>query len=145
MTEEFQISTSARVELADITAQVKDALRRAVAERAAKGAAGAGGLEGSCRVFCPHTTAAITINENADPDVLHDLKIGLDKAFPDRAEFRHGEGNSAAHLKSSCVGASETVLVKDGRLLLGTWQGIYFCEFDGPRRRRFFVQVDLRG
>ena len=137
MIEEFGISTRARTEFVDITAKVREAVRRA----AEKG----GGAEGRACVFCPHTTAAITINENADPDVLHDLEIGLNKAFPDRAEFRHSEGNSAAHLKSSCVGASETILVKGGQLLLGTWQGIYFCEFDGPRKRRFFVQVELEG
>jgi len=96
---------------------------------------------GICVVYCSHTTAGITINENADPDVVHDLIIGLDKAFPDSPEFRHAEGNSAAHLKSSCVGASTTVIIKDGELLLGTWQGIYFCEFDGPRTRKFFVKV----
>jgi secondary thiamine-phosphate synthase enzyme len=92
-------------------------------------------------VFCPHTTAAITINENADPDVVRDLLLGLDKAFPDRAEFRHSEGNSSAHLKSSCVGASECVLVESGQLVLGTWQSVYFCEFDGPRTRSFIVKV----
>ena len=97
--------------------------------------------EGLCFVFCPHTTGAITINENADPDVIHDLLIGLDAAFPDRSDFRHGEGNSAAHLKSSCVGAGETIIVHEGRLVLGTWQGIYFCEFDGPRNRKFYVKV----
>jgi len=97
--------------------------------------------EGVCTVFCPHTTAAITLNDNADPDVLHDLKLALQDTFPDRAEFLHGEGNSHAHLKSSVVGASETIPVSGGRLVLGTWQGIYFCEFDGPRRRKFHVQV----
>ena len=146
MIEEFSISTSARAEFVDITGKVREAVRRAVAQYAGKkGGEGSGAVEGRAFVFCPHTTAAITINENADPDVLHDLEIGLDRAFPDRAEFRHSEGNSAAHLKSSCVGASETVLIKDGKLLLGTWQGIYFCEFDGPRRRRFVVQVELYG
>jgi secondary thiamine-phosphate synthase enzyme len=92
-------------------------------------------------IFCPHTTAGITINENADPDVVRDFLIGMNKAFPDRAEFRHAEGNSHAHLKSSCVGASETVIVENGKLLLGTWQGIYFCEFDGPRTRSFYVKI----
>jgi secondary thiamine-phosphate synthase enzyme len=92
-------------------------------------------------VFCPHTTAGITINENADPDVARDFLIGLGKAFPDRAEFRHAEGNSAAHLKASAVGSSATVIVSGGLLVLGTWQGIYLCEFDGPRRRRLFVKV----
>ncbi|MCR5539843.1 MAG: secondary thiamine-phosphate synthase enzyme YjbQ [Ruminococcus sp.] len=92
-------------------------------------------------IFCPHTTAAITINENADPDVQTDLLFALDKTYPDRPQFRHMEGNSAAHLKSSCVGASETVIIEDGTLLLGTWQGIYFAEFDGPRTRSFYVKI----
>lgn len=113
----------------DITSRVAEAVRKSGID------------EGTCCVFCPHTTAAITINENADPDVIHDMLIGLDRAFPDRGEYRHSEGNSAAHLKSSCVGASETVIVTGGQLLLGTWQGIYLCEFDGPRTRRVFVQV----
>lgn len=97
--------------------------------------------EGIAVVFCPHTTAAITINENADPDVQTDLLFALDKTYPDRPQFRHMEGNSAAHLKSSCVGASETVIIHDGTLVLGTWQGIYFAEFDGPRQRNFFVKI----
>ena len=97
--------------------------------------------EGMAVVFCPHTTAAITINENADPDVQTDLMFALDKTFPDRPQFRHSEGNSAAHLKSSCVGASETIIIDDNRLVLGTWQGIYFAEFDGPRERKFFVKI----
>jgi len=100
-------------------------------------------LSGSVLVFCPHTTGAITINENADPDVQHDLLIGLEKAFPQRAEFQHGEGNSPAHLKSSTVGASEQVIVHEGRLVLGRWQSIYFCEFDGPRSRTFYVQASF--
>jgi secondary thiamine-phosphate synthase enzyme len=96
---------------------------------------------GVCVVYCPHTTAAITINENADPDVKHDLLLGLDAAFPDRREFRHREGNSSAHLKSSAIGCSAVVIIEDGQLVLGTWQGVYFCEFDGPRTRRFYVKV----
>lgn len=112
-----------------------------ITDKVAAVVAASGVGEGLCHVFCPHTTAAVTINENADPDVVHDLLLGLDAAFPHRADFRHGEGNSAAHLKSSCVGAGETVIVTGGRLLLGTWQGIYFCEFDGPRERRFHVKV----
>lgn len=115
--------------LYNITRQVASAISKSEVE------------EGLAVVFCPHTTAAITINENADPDVVHDLLLGLDAAFPDRGDFRHGEGNSAAHLKSSCVGASETVIIEGGRPLLGTWQGVYFCEFDGPRHRRFHVKV----
>ena len=100
-----------------------------------------GTVDGICVIFCPHTTAGITINENADPDVVHDMLLGLDKAFPDRAEFRHMEGNSSAHLKASSVGASETVIIADGKPVLGTWQSIYFCEFDGPRNRKFHVKI----
>jgi len=96
---------------------------------------------GLCVIYCPHTTAGITINENADPDVVRDMLLGLDKAFPDRPEFRHMEGNSAAHLKASAMGNGVNVIITEGRLLLGTWQGVYFCEFDGPRERKFFVKV----
>jgi secondary thiamine-phosphate synthase enzyme len=92
-------------------------------------------------VFTPHTTAAITINENADPDVARDLLYGLAKLIPQDPQFKHAEGNSDAHLKSSLIGASETVIAEKGRLLLGTWQGIYFCEFDGPRTRRVKVKL----
>jgi secondary thiamine-phosphate synthase enzyme len=92
-------------------------------------------------VYCPHTTAGITINENADPDVPHDLLLGLRKAFPDRPEFRHAEGNSSAHLRATAVGSSATIIVQDGSLFLGTWQGVWFCEFDGPRTRKFVVAV----
>lgn len=100
-----------------------------------------GVLEGICIVFCPHTTAAITINENADPDVKSDFIKGMDKFFPVLSEFDHAEGNSDAHIKSSAVGASETLIIKGGKLLLGTWQDVYFCEFDGPRARKFYVKV----
>jgi secondary thiamine-phosphate synthase enzyme len=100
-----------------------------------------GAANGIAVIYCPHTTAGVTINENADPDVVRDLLLGLDKAFPNDAGFRHAEGNSAAHLKASVIGSSVTVLVEKGRLVLGTWQGVYFCEFDGPRRRRFCVKV----
>lgn len=98
-------------------------------------------INGICIIYCPHTTAGITINENADPDVVHDLLIGLDKAFPDRREFRHAEGNSTAHLKASCMGSGQTIIVDEGNPVLGTWQGVYFCEFDGPRNRRFYIKV----
>lgn len=130
---EYELQTP-RGGFLDITAQVSEAVAKFCEET--------GRTEASCLVFCPHTTAAVTVNENADPDVQHDLLIALEKAFPDRPEFLHSEGNSAAHAKSSCVGVSEQLIVKGGSLLLGTWQGIYFCEFDGPRRRRFFVQVN---
>ncbi len=96
---------------------------------------------GLCLVFCPHTTAAVTINENADPDVIRDLLHGLDKAFPDRPEFRHAEGNSAAHLKACCVGASVHLIIEDGAPLIGTWQSVFFCEFDGPRRRTYMIKT----
>jgi secondary thiamine-phosphate synthase enzyme len=97
--------------------------------------------EGICVVFCPHTTAGMTINENADPDVVTDLLFALKKTLPDRPEFRHCEGNSAAHLKASLTGSSVTVIIENGRLLLGTWQGIYFCEYDGPRNRNFYIKI----
>ena len=92
-------------------------------------------------MYCPHTTAGITINEAADPDVLHDLLVGLDKAFPDRKEFRHSEGNSAAHLKASAIGSSVTVIIDNGKVILGTWQGVYFAEFDPPRTRKYYVKI----
>ncbi|MDR1325705.1 MAG: secondary thiamine-phosphate synthase enzyme YjbQ [Treponema sp.] len=125
---QYRISTGAEGFYA-ITEQVQAALTES------------GIQDGLCVVYCPHTTAAITINENADPDVVHDMLLGLRKAFPDRAEFRHAEGNSSAHLRSSAMGSSVTVIVAQGRLVLGTWQAIYFCEFDGPRTRKFCVRV----
>lgn len=100
-----------------------------------------GVTDGICTVFCPHTTAGVTINENADPDVVRDLLFALDKTYPDREEFHHAEGNSSAHLKASVMGSSITVIVEKGKLILGTWQGIYFCEFDGPRIRKYYVKV----
>jgi len=115
--------------LYNITLQVREAVAKS------------GVASGIAVIFCPHTTAGITINENADPDVTHDLLIGLGKAFPDRPDFRHGEGNSAAHLKASAVGSSETIIIEKGKLLLGIWQGIYFCEFDAPRNRKFYIKV----
>src|SRR4030042_1477583 len=128
--QEFGISTRSRTEMVDITARVEEAVRDS------------GIRNGDVIVFCPHTTAAITINENADPDVVHDVLLALDEVVPrSNPGFRHSEGNSDAHTKSSLVGCSEQVLIKDGRLVLGTWQAIYFCEFDGPRSRRVIVQV----
>ncbi len=113
----------------NITSQV----RNAVSESGVK--------SGMCTVFCPHTTAGITINENADPDVVTDLLYALNCTYPDRPKFRHMEGNSAAHLKTLTTGSSVNVIIEDGRLLLGTWQGIYFCEYDGPRNRKFYVKI----
>ncbi|MDR1686583.1 MAG: secondary thiamine-phosphate synthase enzyme YjbQ [Desulfovibrio sp.] len=113
----------------DITPAVKEAVGKS------------GTQAGLCVVYCPHTTAGITINENADQDVVRDLLYGLGKAFPDRAGFRHSEGNSAAHLKASCIGSSVTLLVEKGTPLLGPWQGVYFCEFDGPRERQCRIMI----
>ena len=128
MVQEFSLST-AKESFYNITAHVRQVVS-------------ASGIEdGIAVVFCPHTTAGITINENADPDVVHDMVLGLGKAYPDRREFRHGEGNSAAHLKATAVGSSATIIIADSRPMLGTWQGIYFCEFDPPRNRKFYVQV----
>jgi secondary thiamine-phosphate synthase enzyme len=98
-------------------------------------------MEGICVVFIPHTTAAVTINENADSDVKNDVLFSLELISPDRPEFRHGEGNSSAHTKTSLVGPSLNIIVTGGKLLLGTWQGIWFSEFDGPRTRKVFVRV----
>jgi secondary thiamine-phosphate synthase enzyme len=112
-----------------------------ITSQAQEAVAESGVKDGICVVYCPHTTAGITINENADPDVPRDLLLGLRKAFPDRPEFRHAEGNSSAHLRAAAVGSSVTVIIQDGRLLLGTWQGVWFCEFDGPRTRKFVVGV----
>ena len=125
---EYTLSAQ-REDFYNITPQVREAVTKS------------GVTNGIAVVYCPHTTAGITINENADPDVVHDLLIGLNKAFPDRAEFRHGEGNSAAHLKASAMGSSATVIIDGGKLVLGTWQGIYFTEFDPPRNRKFYVKV----
>lgn len=98
--------------------------------------------DGIVSVYCPHTTAGITINENADPDVVRDLIYGFEKAYPTSdLSYRHFEGNSHAHLKSSTIGASQTLILNDGKLILGQWQDIYFCEFDGPRDRTFYVKI----
>lgn len=98
--------------------------------------------EGIVTIYCPHTTGGITINENADPDVVRDFLRRLDEVFPwDHEKDLHGEGNTAAHLKASTVGSSQTVIIEKGRMVLGTWQGIYFCEFDGPRRRNVYVKI----
>ena len=125
---EYSISTR-RVDFYNITPQVREAVSKS------------GVKEGIVLVYCPHTTAGITINENADPDVVLDLLLGFDKAFPDRPEFRHAEGNSTAHLKASAVGSSATLIIDSGKLVFGTWQCIYFCEFDPPRNRKFYVKI----
>ena len=98
--------------------------------------------DGIVIVFCPHTTAGITINENADPDVVRDIIYGFEKVYPTRDKnYKHFEGNSHAHMKASTMGASQTLIVDDGKMILGIWQDIYFCEFDGPRDRKFFVKI----
>ncbi len=112
-----------------------------VTERVLETVRKSGIKDGICIVFCPHTTAGLTINENADPDVVTDMLFALNKTFCDRPEFCHAEGNTAAHLKASYTGSSVNVIVESGNLVLGTWQGIYFCEFDGPRNRNFLVKV----
>lgn len=126
---EIRISTTSRTELLDITSEVQ----KAVAE--------SGVRDGVCHVYVPHTTAGITINENADPSVRQDILMELNKIVPFQDNYRHLEGNAAAHIKASIVGSSETILVEAGKLLLGTWQGIFFCEFDGPRSRRVITRV----
>ena len=129
MTKEFQLSTPAQVAFVDITARVEKIVRESSVKT------------GVCVVFVPHTTASITINENADPSVRNDIIDSLDRIVPEKARYTHAEGNSPAHVKASIIGNSETVIIDKGSLLLGTWQGIYFCEFDGPRRRKVIVKV----
>ncbi|MED1864033.1 secondary thiamine-phosphate synthase enzyme YjbQ [Fictibacillus nanhaiensis] len=98
--------------------------------------------DGVMYIYCPHTTAGITINENADPDVVHDMLMRWDEVYPwEHPKYRHAEGNSASHLKASTVGSSQVVFIQNGKLLLGTWQGVYFCEFDGPRSRKYHVKI----
>lgn len=124
----FEVRTPAEA-LVDITARVQAAVDAS------------GVRAGVCTVFVPHTTAGVTINENADPDVPHDILLALRTMVPNLPGFRHGEGNSAAHVKASLLGSAATVLVEDGRLRLGTWQGIFLAEFDGPRTRKVWVRV----
>ena len=123
------VKTSSRTEFVDITADIQKEL------------SAAGIQSGLCMVYVPHTTAAVTINESADPSVKRDILMILNRVVPWEAEYRHLEGNSPAHVKSTIVGASELVMVENGRLLLGTWQGIFFCEFDGPRTRKVHLKL----
>ena len=129
MTKKILISTKSRAELLDITSKVEDAVKESKEK------------SGVCHIFIPHTTAAITINENADPDVRRDILNGLERLVPCSGDDAHTEGNAAAHIRSSIIGTDATVLVEDGRLKLGTWQGIFFCEFDGPRQRNVFIRI----
>lgn len=123
----FTVRTNARCEMIDITDRVATLVRES------------GLQDGICRVFVPHTTAALTINENADPDVPRDILDSLDRIVPLTNRYRHAEGNAAAHVKASLLGASQTVFVENSRLVLGTWQSLFFCEFDGPRTREVLV------
>ncbi len=129
MIKHLSVSSKSREELIDITSEVM----KAVADSNAS--------DGICVIYTPHTTAAITINENADPDVRRDIIRGLSHLQLEKVDFAHMEGNSPAHVKSSLVGCSETVLIEKGKLMLGTWQGIYLCEFDGPRSRKVLVKI----
>lgn len=130
MIKKISVRTSEHEQLIDITSKIRQFVRDSNI------------LEGRVTVFIPHTTAAVTINENADPDVQHDLIIALNRISPDLPEFRHMEGNSDAHTKSSIVGCSEDIIISEGKLLLGTWQGVYFCEFDGPRTRTAIIRIN---
>jgi secondary thiamine-phosphate synthase enzyme len=124
------LQTARRDEMVDITHKVASIVARE------------GVKDGLAVVYCPHTTAGITIQENADPDVKHDILMRLDEVYPwEHPKYRHAEGNTASHLKALTTGTSQTVIISEGRLLLGTWQGIYFCEFDGPRNRHFHVKI----
>lgn len=125
----LHIRSSNQVELIDITRDVSNAIRAYNVST------------GQAIIFTPHTTAAITINENADPHVCLDIVMGINKLVPMQDNYLHCEGNSAAHIKSSLFGASETLIINNGEIVLGTWQGIYFCEFDGPRQRQVQIQV----
>jgi secondary thiamine-phosphate synthase enzyme len=126
---ELTVKTSAHTQCLEIT----DAVQRVVTESGVK--------DGVCTVVVPHTTAAVTINENADPAVVEDIAASLEKLVPWKASYRHTEGNAAAHVKASILGNSVQVMVQAGQLKFGTWQGIFFCEFDGPRTRKVWVSV----
>ena len=126
---EISVKTSSHSEMIDITVRVTEILEKS------------GIKDGICTVFTPHTTAGITINENADPDVPSDIIKEMEKVVPLNDGYAHIEGNSAAHIKSSLFGCSETVIVRNGTLVLGTWQSVFFCEFDGPRNRKVWVKI----
>ena len=125
----LNVRTGGRVDFQDITGAVRDTISSSGVE------------SGVCHVFVPHTTAGVTINEHADPSVVQDIIAQLDKMAPQHNRYRHMEGNSPAHIKASLVGSSQTIFVEDGRPVLGTWQGVFFCEFDGPRNRHLLVKI----
>jgi len=127
--EELSVKTRSKIEMIDITRLVSDVVRHSNVKH------------GLCIVFVPHTTAAITINENADPAVLKDIIEELNKIIPLQDNYHHMEGNSAAHIKATLTGSSETVIIENGELQLGTWQSLFFCEYDGPRNRKAFIKI----
>ncbi|HBE94259.1 MAG TPA: hypothetical protein DDW80_02245 [Desulfovibrio sp.] len=124
----LDLTTRSREELCDVTHEVREMLQRE------------GWKDGALVLFCPHTTAALTVNEGADPDVVRDVVTNLRGLIPKRGDYRHAEGNSDAHIKTSLVGPSLTLIVEGGKLCLGTWQKVFFCEFDGPRQRQLWIQ-----
>ncbi|MDS0528577.1 secondary thiamine-phosphate synthase enzyme YjbQ [Clostridium sp. SHJSY1] len=126
---EFSILTNKSQEFIDITYLIKDVLEKSKVKN------------GIAVIYCPHTTAGITINENADSDVVRDIIVTLDKVLPIKGDYKHFEGNSHAHLKSSYMGIEKTLIINDGKPLLGIWQGVYFCEFDGPRNRKVYIKI----
>ncbi|MFZ0389742.1 MAG: secondary thiamine-phosphate synthase enzyme YjbQ [Calditrichia bacterium] len=129
MFKELSVSTNQKTEFIDITGKVQEELENS------------GVKSGFCTLFIPHTTAGVTINENADPSVKRDILMELNKIIPFEDGYHHNEGNSAAHIKSSLTGVSLQLIAENGKLKLGTWQGIYFCEYDGPRRRKVWVKI----
>lgn len=126
---QYQIETNRKQEFVTLDAYIGEALSTSNIQK------------GIMVIYCPHTTGGITINENADPDVKKDLELGLDKTFPNDTDYVHMEGNSDGHMKSSVIGASETLIIEDGRPLFGTWQSVYFAEFDGPRNRTIYIKI----
>jgi secondary thiamine-phosphate synthase enzyme len=125
----LSVRTNSRIEMVDITRKIQEQVKES------------GVTEGVCHIFVAHTTAGLTINENADPSVQSDIIMVLNKIISDRESYRHSEGNSPAHIKASLMGPNLTILVADGGLLLGTWQGVYLCEFDGPRTRKVHIKI----
>ncbi|MFZ5644036.1 MAG: secondary thiamine-phosphate synthase enzyme YjbQ [Bacillota bacterium] len=126
----LEIKSGKRVQMIDITSKINELLE------------GAEIKEGTAFIFIPHTTAGVTINENADPTVPRDILKGLERLVPEKGDYLHSEGNSDAHIKASLMGSSVMVIINEGRLMLGTWQGIFFCEFDGPRRRKVLIKIE---
>jgi len=129
MNTEISLKSRSRNEFVNITQEVQNVVNKS------------GIKDGICHIFVPHTTAGVTINEAADPDVVEDIQRQLDKIAPADGNYRHAEGNSDAHIKASITGSSQAVFIENGRLRLGTWQGIFFCEFDGPRNRKVWVKI----